>query len=253
MAGNGSAYIRVPAQKKIGIKVPKPDETEIHRTAVEDRDWIALGKGKPELQIRVSYNPEHLWPHATLAALKADKLKGLSIVSKAAVSQWILDAQQRLEFAQRGVHRVDHDGNCSCGLTVEVRTGDADDDDDAPDVAYETLREIVLSTPGHYDHRTRSITNLFVAGRLGPSEEGGFWVRKPGPLIEAHWYCVYCGDLGEAQTEPAKSAAFLPHESHNIHDDNFAARGVSKAKWLAMKERELAFWAQQNGTTGGAK
>ena len=247
MARNSGPYIPNPHYGKAQNNAAKPDEEELHREAVENHEWrrgdkkLAWLKNlSGELRIRVSYNDENLWPFATLAALKAERMDGQSIVSKAAVRQWTLDAEQRLEFAEAGIHSVDSNGNCSCGLSVEVTQADGEA---AP---YETTRAIVLNTPGHFDHRTRTITSIFIAGRVGASQGGGFWIRPPGPLVEARWHCVYCGDLGEGKRQATDNRCFKPYKNFESHEENFASRSVRKSRWRALKRAELDFWLARN-------
>lgn len=188
--------------------------------------------------IGISYDEEKLWPFATLAALKAVNMDGQSIVSKAGHSQAKRDAEHILELAELGVHVVDLRGNCSCGLTVEVRHADGED------VPYETIRSIVLSSPGHFDHRSRTITNVFVAGRVGPSETLSMWARKPGPLIETRWHCVFCGDLGDALREELTGGNFEPHAHFEFNDWRAGNCGSQGSSWLKFKNQELKHWLQ---------
>lgn len=220
------------------------DEAERHLEALENAKWYGPKQG--EYRIRISYNHESLWPQSTLTALKAFERLSASIVSKVGNARDMLRAEQRIQLAGQGVHIIVGDGECSCGLVVEI------EHIKGKDVSAETKRSIVLSTPGHFDHNTRSFTDLFIAGETGPNEPYGYWVTKPGPLIAANWQCVYCGPLGEASKIKGFSNRFKSHPNPGAHERSWAALNVSAKRWTTLKKGELKHWAETK-TEGGNK
>lgn len=234
-------FIAVPRKQKSASRTA---ELEGHVDALEQREWLVVGK----YQVRVTYEHENLWPLASLRAMEEENLAGQSIISKAAVAQWRTNMQQRLEFDQIGVHVVSASGSCSCGLSVEIKPMKQ-----KQVVSPEAVREIVLKTAGHFDHRSRTVTDIFIAGRVGPFEEAGFWHRKPGRLVEARWHCIACGDLGEAKRDTAAIASspaltpFEPRKHLGLHPSNIHSPGVAKKRWQELIDAELEFWNLQQG------
>lgn len=220
------------------------DEAERHLEALENAKWFEPKQSK--YRIRISYNQESLWPRATLTALQAFDRSGNSIISKVGNAQETLQAKQRIQLADQGVHVVDSEGECSCGLVVEIERIDDNPVDDA------TVRRIVLSTPGHFDHPTRTTTDLFIAGELGPGKAQGYWLREPGPLVAATWHCVHCGQLGEAVPEKQDPTKFKAYKNPGAHERKWAALNVSDRRWESLKQIELKHWAETN-TEGGNK
>lgn len=217
------------------------EEVERHIEATRNAKWYEPTNQK--IRIRISYNHENLWPNATLTALKAFDRLGGSIVSKVVNAREILLVEQRIQFAEQGVHVVNGKGECSCGLVVEVQRIDG------REIESETLKAIAISTPGHFDHRTRSFTDLLIVGEVGPSEPHGYWVHKPGPLISTSWHCVYCGRLGEATRVKGFANRFRKFENSDAHHRQWAALNVTNRRWNALKKTELKKWAQ--ALTGG--
>lgn len=220
------------------------DEAERHLEALENAKWFEPKQSK--YRIRISYNQESLWPRATLTALQAFDSSGNSIISKVGNAQETLQAKQRIQLADQGVHVVDSEGECSCGLVVEIERIDGDQVDEA------TRRKITLSTPGHFDHRTRSITDIVIVGELGPGKAQGYWLREPGPLVATNWHCVHCGPLGEAVRDKHDASKFQPHKNPGAHERKWAALNVSDRRWEALKQIELKHWAENN-IEGGTK
>lgn len=198
-----------------------------------------LRRPSPATRIRISYKHENLWPHSTIEALKAWNSRGASVISSVGNAQQLVLAEHRLKLAEAGVHVVNNQGECSCGLTVEAERYDRKPVDEA------TIREIVLATPGHFDHLTRSFTDLFIDGRLGPSTKSGYWITEPGELYTSYWHCVYCGNLGHAVPIAGNPDRFEPYHNAEAHEANFAALNVNRKKWQQMKQSELEFWAAQ--------
>ena len=212
----------------------KYDEAERHLEAQEDAAWI--GGKKSTLRIRISFNHEHLWPQATLTAFKAFARSGQSIISRVGNASQTLRAEQRIQLAELGVHVVTKNGECSCGLVVEAETVNG------TQLNEQDLRELVFKTSGHFDHITRSITDLFIVGELGPSEPQGYWLHKPGELIATTWHCIHCGSLGEAVRDRNDSSKFKQLKTADAHERKWAALNVSSKRWQALKAIELENW-----------
>ena len=210
-----------------------------HHEASHNRDWQVRGSWL----VRVGYSAENIWPHASLAAIReiAPTLSG--IINRTSNLQWRMNMEQRLEFDQLGIHAVEPNGNCTCGLSLEVRSSVEQNTDAEPvGIEYEELRELVLSTDGHIDHRTGKPVELFIAGRVGPSQNVQYWTRDPGPLVDARWHCTSCGDLGEAALDGHNPAQYLPYAHPTIHPRNRFGVQVGHERWAELQAAEWAFW-----------
>jgi hypothetical protein len=210
------------------------DELERRESQVP---WQTSGN----FRFRAFIEKDNLFAAAAVRRLNREKLDGLSIVSKAAVSQWRINAKLALELNERGVHaRI---GNaCCCGLRLEVERTRG-----KQAVSRIEFEKLLFSLPGHLDTKTLALCDLDIVRGFIDWPQRSFWIQPAGELVDTRWHCLICGDFAPARAGDDGQFKWNAHVLNAKHQKALA-KGRIPTVWSEDQLKQLAKWrAKQTG------
>ena len=193
--------------------------------------WQTAGN----FRFRVFFEKDNLFAAAADRRLNRENLDGMSIVSKAAVTQWRINAKLALELNERGVHaRI---GNaCSCGLRLEVERVRG-----KQSVSRIEFEKLLFSLPGHLNTKTLVPCELDIVRGVIDWPQRGFWIQPAGELVDTRWHCLICGDFAAARTGDDGRTTWNAHALTTKHQKALA-KGLIQTVWSEDQLNQLAKW-----------
>jgi hypothetical protein len=187
---------------------------------------------------RPYFEKDHLFAEATVRRLTRENTSGMSIVSKAATAQWLINARLALELNEMGVHALIGTA-CSCGFGIELER----DRGDKP-ITRADRERILFSLPGHLDTGTLTTTGLDLVRGVLTWPERQFWIQPAGYLLRTRWVCTEQGDLGMAV--PREDGTFGAPPKHAERDNDWGTyRNPAPRVWTENQLEQLDMWREQ--------
>ena len=199
--------------------------------------WQTAGK----FRFRAFVEKDNLFAAAAVRRLSRENTSGMSIISKAATAQWLINAKLALELNERGVHaRIG--SACSCGLRLEVERLRG-----KKPVTWVEFEELLFSLPGHLDTKTIGPASLELVRGFIEWPQRQYWIQPAGKLIETRWHCVICGDFTPAQMSASGVTSWIPH-NHNREHQRLFESGTPPTIWTEEQTGQFAKWRDQAAT-----
>ena len=141
------------------------------------------------------FEKDYLFAPAAVRRLSRENTSGMSIISKAATAQWLINAKLALELNELGIHALIGTA-CSCGFGINVERIKVD-----KPVTRADRERILFSLPGHIDTKTLRWAGLDLTKGVLSWPERQFWIQPAGKLIRTRRICWEKGDLGPVWTD----------------------------------------------------
>jgi uncharacterized protein YggL (DUF469 family) len=196
--------------------------------------WQTAGK----FRFKAFLEKDNLFAAAAVRRLSRENTSGMSIISKAATAQWLINAKLALELNDRGIHaRIG--SACTCGLRLEVERLRG-----KKPVSWSEFEELLFSLPGHLDTNTISPASQDIVRGFIEWPEHQYWIQPAGRLIETRWHCVICGDFAPAQMSADGADFWISHIFTAEHDE-VVRSGVVPTIWTESQLAQLSKWRDQ--------
>lgn len=173
----------------------KPTSSKIEYTD-DPETWMRYGG----FRVRPFLNKDHLLAEVAVRRLSRENTSGLSIISKVATEQALINAKLALELNERGIHAL-IGNSCSCGLGIEVDRIRGD-----KPVTRADRERILFKLPAHLNTKTFRGAGVDLIRGVIKWPKRSFWIQPAGRLIRTRWVCWEKGDLGLA--EPGEDGSF---------------------------------------------
>ena len=186
--------------------------------------WLRAG----DFKIRPKIKRDFLFAEAAVRRLAAKDLTQMSIVSKAAVTQWRIDAELALELNTRGIHALIGSA-CSCGFSLDVERVRS-----RKPITRAEVEELLFALNGHFDTRTALPSPLTIVRGVLEWPARQYWIQPAATLVDTRWTCLECGDFAPARFSP--DGTFKKPRSHGH-------RGNRSRGWTALAPK--AIWSKE--------
>ena len=208
------------------INVKDENERRANQT-----DWQTSGN----FRFRVFFEKDNLFAAAAVRRLNRENFDGMSIVSKAAVTQWRINAKLALELNERGIHARIGD-SCSCGFRLEVERIRG-----KKPVSRIEFEKLLFSLPGHLNTKTLAPCDLDIVRGFIEWPQRSFWIQPAGELVDTRWHCLICGDFAPARVGDDDQFICNSHVLTAKHQKALA-KGLIPTVWSEDQLNQLAKW-----------
>ena len=186
-------------------------------------------------RFRVFFEKDNLFAAAAVKRLDRENTDSMSIVSKAAVTQWRINAKLALELNERGIHARIGD-SCSCGFRLEVERIRG-----KKPVSRIEFEKLLFSLPGHLNTKTLAPCDLDIVRGFIEWPQRSFWIQPAGELVDTRWHCLICGDFAPARAGDDDQFIWNSHVLTAKHQ-KAVAKGLIPTVWSEDQLNQLAKW-----------